>query len=375
MIRLCVSLVLFSLVSVSVYAYSRYQRRLAEQAVWYEAESTKTPTNAADTETFEAAASPDNPFQITDLSTYDYYRQPLKDWCNEGNGVVSYQGQRYRRNTYVKAILVMGVDRKDKLTEEAVTDYYGTGNADAMFLLAQDTAHNTIRILMLPRDAIAKMDLMDLEGNVVGTAVQNLTLSWSYGDGGKKSAENAVKTVSNMLCGLKIDQYAAANMALLGEVNDAVDGVTVTIPNDELIKTVPEWTKGKTVTLHGGEAETFLRYRDITMDNAANFRMQQHREYMLGFYDAVRKKSRTDSNIITELYDLLQDHMITDMPKDRILKLGLDTINTGNLTEEDILSLPGIAKAADESWPWDRVYVDYGNAIPMILELFYREIG
>ena len=303
-IRLCVSLVLFSLVSVSVFAYSRYQRKLAEQAVWYEAESTEISMNAADIEASEAAVSPDNSFQITDLSTYDYYRQPLKDWSDEGNGVITYKGQRYRRNSYIKAILAMGVDRKDTLTEEAVTDYYGTGNADAMFLLVQDTAHNTVKILMLPRDAIVEMDLMDLEGNLQGTAIQNLTLAWSYGDGGKRSAENAIKSVSKMLCGLKIDYYMATNMAILGQINDAVDGVTVTIPNDELQKKVPEWTKDSVVTLHGDEAETFLRYRDITMDNAANYRMQQHQAYILGFYDAVRKKKNTDSNIITELYDL-----------------------------------------------------------------------
>ncbi len=369
-IRFAISIVIFLGVSASVFAYNRYQQRLAEEAVWYDenAESSPETTSALSAEQVQS-------FQVTDLSTYEYYRQALNDWKEDPDGTVWYQDKHYRRNSYVKAILAMGIDRTDALTEEAVDDYYGTGNADAMFLIAQDTAHNQIRMLMLPRDAIAEMDLMDLEGNFAGTAIQNLTLAWSYGDGGKRSADNAVKTVSKMLCGLKIDHYAAANMTILSELNDAVDGVTVTIPNDELMKRVPEWTKGSVITLHGDEAETFLRYRDINMDNAANYRMQQHQAYIMGFYDAVRKKKSTDSNIITELYDLTEGNMITDMQKDALLKLGMDTVNTGSFGSEDILNLPGIALPADETWPWDRVFIDYSSTIPILLDLFFREIG
>ncbi len=362
----------FLIVSGGILTFSLYQRRIASEAVMYQSNSEGYYSELQNIEDTVYLAEQQASGEV---DAYQQYTKAKNNWTTDPDGTVWYQGKHYRRNSYVKAVLAMGVDRKDEMSEEAVTDYYGTGNADAMFVLAQDTARDKIRILMLPRDAIVEMDLYDLDGSFQGTALQNLTLAWSYGDGGNLSAENAVKTVSNMLCDLTIDHYAATNMAMLGQVNDAVDGVTVTIPNDELQKRVPEWTRGTTVTLHGEEAETFLRYRDKNMDNAASFRMQQHRAYILGFYDAVKRKSASDSNIVTELYDLVQGNMITDLNKGEFLKLGMDGLNSqGGLTSEDIISLPGLGVPADENWPYDRVFVDYASAIPIILDFFYREI-
>lgn len=51
---------------------------------------------------------------------------------------IEYQGKIYRRNTYVKAILCMGIDRPGSLEETMVAG--SGGQADAIFLVAQDVA-------------------------------------------------------------------------------------------------------------------------------------------------------------------------------------------------------------------------------------------
>ena len=62
---------------------------------------------------------------------------------------LTYKGKNYRRNQYVKAILCMGVDRSDTMTE---TKELGlAGQSDGIFLIAQDTARHTLKILMIPR--------------------------------------------------------------------------------------------------------------------------------------------------------------------------------------------------------------------------------
>jgi anionic cell wall polymer biosynthesis LytR-Cps2A-Psr (LCP) family protein len=153
-------------------------------------------------------------------------------------------------------------------------------------------------------------------------------------------------------------------------LNDAVGGVTVTIPTEGMETTDPAFIKGTQVTLQGEQAERFIRFRDTSEDNSALYRMDQHEEYILQFFQALKKKSREDSQIVTHLFDLIQDYMVTDMNKADYLKIGADAL-TGGLTSADILTLPGNGRAGGQ---FDEFYVDYNNAIPLILKLFYREV-
>ena len=93
----------------------------------------------------------------------------------EPDGGVEYQGKSYRRNTYIKAILCMGIDRPGSL-EETMTAGSG-GQADGIFLVAQDTARDRIKVLVIPRDTMTEITLTDLSGNELGSSIQHLTLA------------------------------------------------------------------------------------------------------------------------------------------------------------------------------------------------------
>ena len=297
---------------------------------------------------------------------YMKYSSSRAKWVKTGEGDILYNTKRYKRNTYVKAVMLVGVDRTGGLS--AMNDVSQNGQSDAVFIIAHDTARNKARILMLPRDSFIPINKPD------GTRVyDHLSLSWAFGDGAEESLKITREAVSGMLMGIPVDYAAAVDIDAIREITDTVGEIKVTVPNDEMQKKHPEWTKGTVVSLNGKEAEEFLRTRDIRRASTAVFRMQQHRAFMLGFYSALKEKAKSDPNIIQELYDAMQSNMITDMKKAEFLKLGLDGINTKGLMSEDILTLPGTAVPASEDYPWDRVFVDYDNAIPVILELFYRE--
>ena len=362
-----VSLVMFSLVAGGVVTYSMYQQRKAAEAIMYE--NHQSPDSTPDGGTEPPETVQDAVFDADE--TFRYYMAAKEQWQPQADGSVLYNGKRYRRNTFVKAILAIGVDRSGELSEQ--NDTWTNGQSDAVMVIAQDTAHNHIRVLMLPRDAVTEMYMTDRYGENRALGYDHLSLSWAYGDGREGSAKNTVDAVQRMLCGLQIDHYAAIDMSALEEINDAVGGVTVTVPNDEVQKANPEWTKGSVITLRGKEAERFLRYRDKDVDNSPTYRMQQHRAYMLGFNDAIRRMSRQNSSIVTDLYDLTLSYMVTDLDKGEFLKLGMDALGTDGFVSEDIVSLPGVAIRADETYAWDRVFVDYYSAIPVILDLFYRE--
>ncbi len=197
--------------------------------------------------------------------------QTGKEMLFEEN-TVFWNGKTYKRNTYVKAVLCMGVDRDGPMTETTLSG--DGGQADGIFLLANDTARGSMKILLIPRDSMTEITKTDTSwtetngaklGEVVdhlslsyaygdggsmkilliprdsmteitktdtswtetngaklGEVVDHLSLSYAYGDGREKSCEYTKQAVSHLLMGLKIDSYMAADLEIIASLNDEV---------------------------------------------------------------------------------------------------------------------------------------------------------
>ncbi len=298
--------------------------------------------------------------------------QTGKEKLFEGN-TVSWDGKTYKRNTYVKAVLCMGVDRDGPMTETTLSG--DGGQADGIFLLANDTARGSMKILLIPRDTmteITKTDISwtDANGTELGQSVDHLSLSYAYGDGREKSCEYTKQAVSHLLMGLEIDSYMAADLEIIASLNDEVGGVSVTIPTIGMEKADPEFVFGKTVRLKGEQAERFVRFRDIGRDNSAISRMEQQKLYISGFFQAVKEKSKTESSITEKLFEMSQDYMVTDMAKDEYLKLAINALEGEGLTSSSFKMAPGTGTATET---YDEYYVDQEALVPILLDLFYRE--
>lgn len=268
----------------------------------------------------------------------------------------------------MKAILCMGVDRSDAMTDKM--ELGEAGQADGIFLIAQDTARNKLKILMIPRDTITEITVLNPDGTVRGKEMDHILMAYAYGDGREESCANMVESVSNLLHGFSIDNYLATDLVMLGELNDAVGGVTVTVPTDGMEKTDPTFVKGAQVTLQGKQAEKFVRYRDITVDHSAIFRMNQQKEYITQYFNALQKKSKEDSQIVPRLFDMLEDYMVTNMAKDQYLKIALDAVASEGLKGEDFFMIPGSGVTTEQ---FDEFHVDQEGMIEVVLKLFYRE--
>ncbi len=253
---------------------------------------------------------------------------------------------------------------------EKTTSGFG-GQSDGIFLIAQDTVRNTIKILMIPRDTMTDITLTDLSGNILGKDMQHLTLAYAYGDGREKSCEYMVDAVSGLLGGLKIEWYLAADMSAIPMLNDEVGGVTVTIETEGMEQRDPALVKGETVTLKGKQAETFVRFRDIKIGHSALFRMDQQQQYIKAFFEAVQKGSAHDSGLVVRLFDKVQEYMVTNMAKDQYLKIAMDAVGSGRLSDEDFYTVPGEGVVTPR---YDEFYADQEALTPVILELFYREL-
>lgn len=283
---------------------------------------------------------------------------------------VVWNEKEYKRNTYIKAILLMGIDRSDEMTE--TRELGEAGQADGVYLLAQDTARNQLKILMIPRDTITEITLMNPDGTVKGKGLEHLSLAFAHGDGMYESCEHMAEAVSDLLFGFPVDHYFAMDLAMIGTLNDAVGGVTVTVPFYGMEKAGEEFKAGEQITLHGAQAERFVRYRDIETDNSALYRMNQQKEYITQYFATLKETSKTDSRIIETLFELVEDYTVTDLAKEESMKLALDTVTGDGITGESFRILPGNGITGEE---FDEFYVNKSDAVEMILELFYREVN
>ena len=344
------------------YGVGMYQQRKAEEAMIaarYETQQEKLEETLAE-------------MAKEDQESADSGTQTGKEMLFEEN-TVFWNGKTYKRNTYVKAVLCMGVDRDGPMTETTLSG--DGGQADGIFLLANDTARGSMKILLIPRDSMTEITKTDTSwtetnGAKLGEVVDHLSLSYAYGDGREKSCEYTKQAVSHLLMGLKIDSYMAADLEIIASLNDEVGGVTVTIPTMGMEQADPEFVFGQTVRLKGEQAERFVRFRDTERDNSAISRMEQQKLYISGFFQAVKEKSRTESSITEHLFEMSQDYMVTDMAKDEYLKLAINALEGEGLTSASFKMAPGTGTATET---YDEYYVEQEALVPILLDLFYRE--
>ena len=91
-----------------------------------------------------------------------------------------------------------------------------------------------------------------------------------------------------------------------------VSSMTFTSPIDG--RTI---NKGETVTLHGKEADYYVRHRDTEKLDSNNERMQRQQEYIRAFMSSIVPAAKKDISVITKLYDEIKVNSDTslDLPK------------------------------------------------------------
>lgn len=290
-------------------------------------------------------------------------QQPFK------NKELIYGGKRYLRHTGIKAVLLLGLDRTaDNLMEERVP--WEQGQTDAIFLLAHNTARNTVKILKIPRDTMAVMPETNPESQVINEGVAQITVAYSAGNGVYESCEETCRAVSRLLGGIPIDHYMLGDLNIVADVNDLVGGVTVRVPQDQTVWNDPEFRPGETVTLHGKKAERFIRARNKEKSFTAIERMERQQIYIIAFEKQLKQCLKKDQDIVEKMFDAMEGDMLTDMKRNEYVDLTLSILGSGTLTEKDFVTLPG------ENWAgpvYDEYHPHYADIDREILDLFYYE--
>ena len=209
-----------------------------------------------------------------------------------------YNGIAYNYNDRLINILVIGVDRKNP-------NMPGKHQADALYLISLDTDANFVKVIAISRNTVADVDSYDINGDYFSTVKQQLCLAYTYSSDDKKSSENTVKSVSNLLYGIPINGYYTIFMNCVEEIVDSVGGVPVHITED-LTPVNPMLTQNADITLSGDIALRYLQYRGES--NAP--RLERQKTFISSFVNQAKAAMRS---LPVKIYNKLASNTVTDV--------------------------------------------------------------
>ena len=235
---------------------------------------------------------------------------------------LTYQGTEYPMKQGLETVLLIGTDSTQQYQEETegVQDFYNFNQADFLCLLVMDTQGNMAYPLQLNRDTMTYVPWLDVLGEYGGTEFKQLCLAFNSGDGGRKSCLNTVDAVSSLLFDAPIDHYIQIPMSAIGVLNDLVGGVPVTIEED-MTAIDPDFVQGRTLTLNGTQAESFVRARKSMEDDTNLARMARQRQYLDSFQKQARAAFNSDSDFMMELVGKLSDYLQSDLTAQQLQDL------------------------------------------------------
>lgn len=282
---------------------------------------------------------------------------------------IIYKGHKYKYNNNVTTILFSGIDKE---TKEHNDEIFGTaGQADAIFVLALDTSTGSYKLMALSRDSMVDVNICDAAGNFKGTKKMQICLAHAYGDGAETSNLNLKRSISRLFFGIPVNAYMSVDLDVIPILNDDVGGVTVNVIED-LTNWNPLFKKGETIVLHGNQAETYVRARDVTGDeNQNNLRMERQKGYIDGFVDNALSLTRRDFSTPILLYSDIADYSRTDIDATKISYLASVFLQRGFSSEEDLVKIPGKTVMGEK---YAEYHVDTEAFFDIIIQAYYIRI-
>lgn len=302
--------------------------------------------------------------QARKMSRMDSGGEVVRDAAEAETDTVEAGGSVYKYNDHLSNYLFMGIDTRDEVSSyESQQD---AGQADAIFLVSMDRATEEIKVLLIPRDTIAEIEVFNPSGKSLGTTEDHINIQYAYGDGKEKSCELMKTAVSNLLGDIPIQGYCAMNMDGISVITDFVGGVEVTVPDNSLEAVNPDFTEGTVVTLTGDNAEQFVRYRDTEISQSALTRQERQKVYMQALLKKAQAMAEDDASFAVDFFNEIQPFTVTNLGNDIFAKLL--TASQGKVVET--ATVPGEAAEGEN---FDEYHVDQQQLESLLLSMFYSK--
>lgn len=261
---------------------------------------------------------------------------------------------QYELEKYEKQLVEMGYPL---IVEDSI------GQADVLLLLVLDEAEKHVSIISIDRNSMSYYETFDMEGNNIGASEGQLALAYSYGDGAHKSCEMTASAVSDFLYEIPIHAYYSMNYHAIKELNDAIGGVEVIIPED-MTEAHESFVKGSRVRLDGEMAQKYLSARLDVGDGSNSGRLERQKDYIFSFIETAIGAVKSDLGLPIELYNKIAENSCTDLDADEIVYLA-------DIAARVDISYHSIKGTTDESGLFAEFRPDGDALWQMILDIFY----
>lgn len=273
---------------------------------------------------------------------------------------ITYKDEKYKKNSDIKTMLFMGVDKAAKA--DLHNNPGENGQSDSLNLLIMNTAANEAQILQISRDSMVDIDIFGTAGDKLMTEAGQIALQYAYGDGEEKSCRLTAERVSELLYGTSIDTYLSLTLDGMVAATDAVGGITLTVPED-YTAIDPSFEAGATVTLSGELAEKYVRTRDIEVLDSNNQRMERQSQFMNALIQKLQDiKGNTQYAV---LYQELEPYMVSNMTADELKEVSEYEISS------EMYRVPGEIIEKDGHAQY---IVDNAKLKEMVINLFYKKV-
>lgn len=275
---------------------------------------------------------------------------------------IVYNGKTYQFNENITNILFMGIDKRN-LDDSTITG--SKGQADVIVLMAVDTKTGKTTMINISRDTMTDVTIYSANGGYVGSEVQQLCLSYAYGDGKETSCENTVNSVRKLFYNIPVKSYLSLDLDGISAVNDSIGGVDVVSP-----ETIGDFVEGQSYHLEGNMAESFVRTRNYELAEANNLRMQRQQIYAEAFMQNIISATKQNIMVPVDLFNASSPYTCTNLNPSKICYLA-ETAVTGEGMSVEMMTVPGEVKMNGE---YAEYYVDEDSFYELFLNVFYNEI-
>jgi LCP family protein required for cell wall assembly len=293
----------------------------------------------------------------------DTEKQPGTPWKYQerkaNEATVTYDGTVYRQRKNLTSILLMGIDHDSGETG---------GQADFLQLIVIDDTSRTLKRLSIDRDTMTPITVLGVLGNRSGVRTAQVSLSHGFGDGKEQSCELTAEAVSNLLLGMPVDFYLAMNLDGIAALNDMAGGVTVTLADDFSAQD-PAMAQGATLTLHGDQAEIYVRSRRNVGVGTNEARMVRQEQYVAKLFAQLDTQMRSDQSFSGTMFDTLSPYLTTSIGRGRLINV---VWLAKDYARQEKLSISGEHRVGSDGFM--QFYADEASLYETVLDLFYEEV-
>lgn len=276
-------------------------------------------------------------------------------------GTVQYGGKTYTRRQDLETVLFLGIDRSQ---DEKLGDTIGqNGRSDTMLLFLVDKTAKNVSMLEISRDTMADVDVYDNSGTYLYTANMQLTMQYTFGDSARRGCWLTKNKVSELLYDTPIDATVSLTMEGIAPAVDALGGVTLTIPAD-YTAIDPAFTQGATLTMTGGQAYRYVRYRDTGASGSNSDRMARQLQVLRALYAQLLLQSDRAA-AVSALQAAAEPYLESDADAQTLQALAAYPLS------DTVYTLPGENVSGELH---DEYHIDETALQELVLRLFYTEV-